>query len=166
MQFNWFVVIGAGIIPLLTGFVWYNPKTFGTAWMKQVGFTEESMQGANMTEIFGLTLLFGIIAAVAVAQMVIHQSGYYSILLGTPGMDDPNSAISQEISAFMGKHGQNFRTFKHGAFHGVLYSLFLVLPIFGINSLFEQRSWTYVFIHVGYWALTLALMGGVICAFA
>ena len=66
----------------------------------------------------------------------------------------------------MDTYGGNFRTFKHGAFHGTLYSVFLVLPLIGINALFERKSWSYVWIHVGYWALTLALMGGVISAFA
>jgi hypothetical protein len=47
-----------------------------------------------------------------------------------------------------------------------LAAIFIVLPIIGINSIFERKSFKYVLIHVGYWALTLALMGGVISGFA
>jgi Protein of unknown function (DUF1761) len=159
-------VIGAGIIPLLTGFVWYNPKVFGNAWMKVNNFKQEDMEGANMPLIFGLTFVFGVLAATALLPIVIHQMSYYSILANNKDMADPNSAVSQATKAFMDVNGSNFRTFKHGALHGFLTSIFLVLPIIGVNALFERKSRNYILIHLGYWALTLALMGGVICAFA
>ena len=38
---NWLALIVAAISALVVGFVWYNPKVFGTAWMKEVGMTEE-----------------------------------------------------------------------------------------------------------------------------
>jgi hypothetical protein len=44
--------------------------------------------------------------------------------------------------------------------------LFFAFPIVGINGLFERKSWKYIFIHAGYWMLTLMLMGGIVCAFA
>jgi Protein of unknown function (DUF1761) len=166
LELNWLVIIASGLIPLLTGFIWYNPKVLGNAWLKSINMTEEDMKGANMPLISGLTLLFGIFLAVAVMQLVIHQTHYYSILADNKDMADPNSAISQAAKAFMDVNGSNFRTFKHGALHGTLGALFIGLPIIGINALFERRSRTYVLIHVGYWVLTMALMGGVICAFA
>ena len=45
-----------------------------------------------------------------------------------------------------------------------LAALFVALPIIGINALFERKSAKYVALHLGYWAISLALMGGVICA--
>jgi hypothetical protein len=66
----------------------------------------------------------------------------------------------------MSKYGSNFRTFKHGALHGFITSLFIILPAIGTSALFEQKSWKYVAVHVGYWAICMALMGGVICAYA
>jgi hypothetical protein len=36
----------------------------------------------------------------------------------------------------------------------------------GTNALFERRSWKYIFMNVGYWALSAAIMGGIISAFA
>jgi Protein of unknown function (DUF1761) len=166
MQFNWLVIIASGVIPLLTGFVWYNPKTLAPAWMKAANMTEENMQGSNRGLIFGLTLLFGIFASLAMMQLVVHQLHYYSILANNADMKDPNSSISQATKAFMDVNGSNFRTFKHGALHGTLGALFLALPVIAIISLFERKSRNYVLIHTGYWVLTLALMGGVICAFA
>ena len=63
-------------------------------------------------------------------------------------------------------YGENFRTFKHGALHGTIAGIFFALPVFGIIALFERRSWKYVLIHLGFWVITLALMGGVLCQWA
>ena len=41
---NWLALIVAAVSALAVGFVWYNPKVFGTAWMKEVGMTEEDAQ--------------------------------------------------------------------------------------------------------------------------
>jgi hypothetical protein len=63
----------------------------------------------------------------------------------------------------MGKYGDNFRTFKHGAFHGAINGLFVAVPILGVNALFEQKSFKYIAVNGLYWIITLSLMGGVIC---
>ena len=54
---NWLALIVAAISTLAVGFVWYNPKVFGTAWMKEVGMTEEDAQKGNMAMIFGIALV-------------------------------------------------------------------------------------------------------------
>jgi hypothetical protein len=33
-----------------------------------------------------------------------------------------------------------------------------------INGLFERKSWQYIFIHSGYWIISLMIMGAVVCA--
>ena len=72
-------------------------------------------------------------------------------------------AIS-DINVFMAKYGNNFRTFSHGALHGIILAIGIGLPVFGTNALFERRGGKYIFIHLGYWIITLALMGGLLCA--
>ncbi len=166
LQLNWIVIIGSGIIPLLTGMIWYNPKTFGTIWMKASGVSEEQGKSMNMPLIFGLVLVFGIFISMALMSMVIHQVHYYSILANNKGMMDPNSDISKATQAFMDVNGANFRTFKHGVLHGVLGALFFAMPIVGVAALFEGKGRNYILVHTGYWVLTLGLMGGIISAFA
>jgi len=164
MEYNWIVLFGAALIPLVTGFIWYNPKTFANAWMRSAGLSEEQLKGGNMAVIFGLTYLLSLFLTLSVSTVVIHQAHVMSVLLNEPGINDPQSEIGQFLSSFMEKHGRNFRTFGHGAFHGVLAGLLFALPILGINALFERRGGKYIAIHTGYWVVTLALMGGVICA--
>ena len=79
---------------------------------------------------------------------------------------DPTSEAGSLVKAMMDKYGHEFRTFKHGALHGFLSSIFIVLPVIGINALFERRGGKYILIHWAYWAITFLLMGGVVCQFA
>ncbi len=166
MTVNFLIIFLASLIPMALGFVWYNPKVFGTAWMKSTGMTEESAKGANMALIFGMSFLFSFFIAMAEQFMVIHQWHIFSILANDAGLKDPNSDVSLMVKDFMEKHGTNFRTFKHGALHGVIAGIMLALPILGTNALFERKGFKYIAINAGYWTVALALMGGVICAFA
>jgi len=159
---NWIVIIGAALIPLAIGFVWYGPL-FGKSWIVESGVDVEAAKKQNMAMTFGFTFLFSIMLAILLQMLVIHQLHLNSIVMNEPGFNDPNSEVSQLLNTFKSKYGQNFRTFKHGAFHGALSGIFLAIPIMGINALFEMRSWKYIFLNVGYWVVCMCLMGGIIC---
>ena len=166
MSLNFPILLLAALVPLLVGFVWYNPKTFGNIWMKEAEMTDEKMKSANMAVIFGLTFVLGVLLAIALNFMVVHQLSVYSILVNEPGFGEPGSDIENFIQDFMGKYGQNFRTFKHGAFHGIEAGLLFALPLIAVNGLFERKSWKYILINAGFWTVCLVLMGGIICAWA
>lgn len=166
MELNFKILLAASLIPLVIGFVWYNPKVFGTAWMNATGMTEEKAKGANMPLIFGLTFVFSFMFAFILQTLVIHQFSVFSLMANEPSLSDPNSEVGKYFADFMSKYGNNFRSFKHGVLHGVITGLFLILPVIGVNALFERKGFKYIAINVGYWILSSALMGGVICAFA
>jgi len=58
MPFNFYAVLVAALSSFVVGFIWYNPKVFGTIWMKESGMTEEKAKNGNMAKIFGLTFVF------------------------------------------------------------------------------------------------------------
>ncbi len=168
MMPNFLFVALAALIPLAVGFVWYNPKIgFGNAWMKAAEINEDKIKGANMILIAGLTYLFSFFISAALLSITIHQMGFYSTLASEPGfLTDPNAEVTTYFNNFMATYGDRFRTFKHGALHGTIAGITLALPIVAINALLERRGFKYIAIHVGYWVISLALMGGVICQFA
>ncbi len=166
MHVNFLIILLAALVPMVMGFIWYNPKVLGKAWMHAAGMTEEKMKGSNMALVFGLAFLFSFFLSMAMQFMVIHQFHLYSILMNEPGMKDPNSEVSMMVKGFMEKYGTNFRTFKHGALHGALGGIMIALPIIATNALFERKSAKYIAINAGYWIVTMTLMGGVICAFS
>lgn len=60
--------------------------------------------------------------------------------------------------------GHSYATFGHGVVHGVVISLLVLLPVLGTMSIFERRGWNWVFNNLGYWVITLAVMGGILSA--
>ena len=66
-----------------------------------------------------------------------------------------NSGINQE--------GQ-FDTFRHGAWHGTFVAITIAAPVILINGFFGKRPWKHTLIHLLFWIITLALMGGMLDA--
>ncbi|MFT5338241.1 MAG: hypothetical protein ACJAY8_000323 [Sphingobacteriales bacterium] len=166
MEINFLVLLGAALVPMIIGFFWYNPKFFGNAWMLSAGMTENKMKGGKMGVIFGLSFLLSFFLAIALYFVVIHQSHIFSILAEEPGLSDPGSELNLWLESFNTKYGSNFRTFKHGVFHGVLDGFFFATPVLATNALFERKGFKYIAINCGYWIVTLGLMGGIISQWA
>ena len=156
MEINFLAILAAAVSALVVGFIWYNPKVFGTAWMQAADMTEEKIKGGNMAKIFIMALIFAFLLAMSIMPMVIHQMGAYSLAQGELG-------VLPSYDAFMADYANEFRTFKHGAFHGVLAGIFVALPILGTNALFERKGAKYILINSGYWIVTLGVMGAIIC---
>lgn len=157
MEFNFLAIAVAAVSALVVGFIWYHPKVFGNAWMQASGLTEAQFKGSNMLKIFGLSLLFAFLLATALPGIVIHQMGAFSLM----GADEGKALPS--YFTFINDYKDSFRTFKHGAFHGILTGIFVALPILGTNALFERKSAKYILINSGYWIVTLGIMGAIIC---
>jgi hypothetical protein len=163
---NLLVLLAAAIIPTITGFLWYNPKLFGNAWMKAADMTEEKIRGANMAVIFGVSLLLSFMLAFSLAPIVIHQFGAMGMLESAMRPESPNAAEATALfDSLMATYGSHHRHFGHGALHGAMTALLLVLPVMGTNAMFERKSFKYIAINAGYWTVTLALMGGIVCQF-
>ncbi|MBW1656923.1 DUF1761 domain-containing protein [Flavobacterium quisquiliarum] len=162
MKINFFALLISAIVTLVVGFIWYSPKVFGTIWMKENNLTQEELRKGSMFKIFGLTYIFSLMITMTLMSLTIHQSGAIGMVGGPPLMD----SAKPSFAAFMADYGMAYRTFKHGALHGFMSGLFFAFPLIGINGLFERKSWKYIFIHTGYWLITLTLMGGIVCGFA
>ncbi len=137
---NWLALIIGALVPMIMGFIWYNPKLFGNAWMKSLGYTEDDFKDQNMPVIFGVSFVMALVLSFFVISMLgIHN--YFS--------DD-------------GTYAHNF---GHGAYHGIMLAIMMAVPVLVTNSLFEKRNWTNILINVGYWIATIAIMGGVVSLF-
>lgn len=157
MEFNFLAILVAAISSLVIGSIWYNPKVFGTIWMREAGLIQEELQKGNMLKILGPGLIFAFLLAFMMQFVVIHQFGAMGMIGG-----DSTKALPS-YTAFMADYGTAFRTFKHGALHGTMTGVLLATPIIAINGLFERKSWKYTMVHCGYWILTLAIVGGIVC---
>jgi hypothetical protein len=149
----------AALAALVIGALWYNPKIgFGNVWMQASGMTEEKMKSGKIAVIFGLSLVFSALLSVLLMQFTNHQWGAIGMVGGDPDLAKPS------FDVFMADYGDAFRTFKHGALHGTMFGILGALPIIGTIALFERKSAKYILINSGYWIVTLAIMGGILCA--
>ncbi len=156
---NFKAIFVAAFSSFIVGFIWYNPKVFGTIWMNETGMTEEKARQSSMLKVFGLTFVFSFMLAFIMPTFVIHQFG----ALGMVGGHSEVEKAMPSYLAFLSDYGNVFRTFKHGALHGSMIGLFVALPVIATNCLFEQKSFKYAAITSGYWIIVMTIMGAIIC---
>ena len=159
MEFNFLAILVAALSSFVVGFVWYNPKVFGTIWVKEAGLTQEQIDKGNLLKIFGLTFIYSFMLAFMMPSLVIHQMGP----IGMIGGPDMIAAAKPSYAAFIADYGDAFRTYKHGALHGFISGIFIALPIVSINGLFEHKTWKHMSIQAGYWIINMTIMGSIIC---
>ena len=158
MEINFLALLVAALSTLVVGFIWYNPKVFGNAWMRESGMTEEKIKGSNMALIFSMSLVYAFLISFILQFLVVHQFGAYGATYGVQGVEPT------VLENYMNAYGSTFRTFKHGALHGFMSGLLLALPLIGTNALYERRSFKYVLITGGFWIVCFTIMAGIICA--
>ena len=74
MQFNYLAVLAAAVSSFLLGGLWYSRVLFGPAWQRAAGDTRKQGEG-HPAKIFGLSLLFALVAAIAYALLIPIPEG-------------------------------------------------------------------------------------------
>ncbi|MES2693257.1 MAG: DUF1761 domain-containing protein [Verrucomicrobiota bacterium] len=71
MTFNYLAILVAALSNFLLGGIWYAPGVFGRAWMRECGFTEESLKRmGGMGRIFGGAFVLAVIMAFNLAAFI------------------------------------------------------------------------------------------------
>jgi len=165
MENNIWPIFVAALIPMVIGMIWYNPKVFGKAWMEETGMTEEKAKEGNFVAIMALAYLFSCMFAFVLQGMCIHQTGIAQLFAMQEGFGEAGTEATKNFEQVMAMVGNRHLSFGHGALHGLIGGLGTALPILAVNSMFELKSWRYIWINVGYWVVSAILMGGVLCQF-
>ena len=81
---NWLAVVVCVVVSMVSGSLWFNPKTFYPAWWRAIGRSESDASGIqNMGMVWGLTILSSFVQAASIALM-INTMG--SMTLGSGAM--------------------------------------------------------------------------------
>lgn len=158
LPFNFLAVLVAAVVPTVVGLLWYSPMLFGTAWRINSGQSEERLRSTNVAIFLIASLLLSFFVSVTLVSNTIHQMGVFGTLA-----NEPKDVMEKVYNDFMATYGDRFRSFGHGALHGTMLGLFGFLPMFALITMRERRGAKYLFIHVGFWVVSLAIMGGIIC---
>lgn len=131
--------------------------------MNAAEITTDKMKNPPMLKIFVVSFIFAFLLAFALQFTVVHQWHLFSLVANDVKPGDTTSAAAIWFQSSLDTYGHNFRTFKHGAFHGFLAGIFTALPLIGTNALYERKSTKYILINVGFWTVCLTIMGGILC---
>ncbi|MFO7584630.1 MAG: DUF1761 domain-containing protein [Anaerolineales bacterium] len=137
LSINWLAVVACVLVSMISGTLWYNPKTFFPIWWKGIGKTEkDTPETNNMNLTWALTLLSSFVQAVAMAFMVNAMGG-----MMTGGV----SAIS-------------------GAGTGFMLWLGFIAPTYLVNKLFAGHGLKVWSIEVGNHLVNFVLFGAILGA--
>jgi hypothetical protein len=79
-QINLLAVIAAAVSSFLLGGLWYSPALFGPTWNREAGNPAKAGQG-HPAKVFGVSLAFALIAALAYALLVPAATGALDALV-------------------------------------------------------------------------------------
>src|SRR3989344_2216031 len=63
-------ILAAGVANVILGFIWYNPKVFGTVWMQAANLSPERMEAGKKK--MPVMAFVGFLAAMVVAYVMNH----------------------------------------------------------------------------------------------
>ncbi len=132
---NWLAVVACVVVSMISGSLWYNPKTFFPVWWKVVGAGREQPGMENMGMTWALTVLASFVQAVFMSLMVTAMG---SISGGT--------------------------TLASGATAGFMLWLGFVAPTYVVNKLFAGHGLKIWAIEAGNHLVNFILFGAILGA--
>ncbi len=132
LSVNWLVVVGSVLISMISGMIWYNPKTFFLIWWKGIGKSDADIPGSSkgMALTWSLTVLSSAVQGIFVSLAV------------------------QVAGAVFGMEGIGI-----GAATGLILWLGLVAPMYLVNNLFAGHGAKVWAIETGNHLVNLVLFG-------
>lgn len=159
---NPLIIPVAALVPVLLGVLWFHPALGGRLWHSEGTTNKEPLVHTfSMVQLFTFYLL-SCLVAFALMSFVNHQLSILQLFSAEPdfsNLESPSRVAFEQIVALVGdKH----LSFGHGAFHGLLGSIVLVIPILAHSSMRERRGFRIVLLYWLYWAVSMTLMGGIL----
>ena len=160
IKFNWLLLSLTSLVPIIIAYVWFNPNVYKHIF-KSWDLSQHNFHWtpSRIVVFFVLSFMYSI----TIAYQVIHQLHFQSLLMNEVGFLKGEGNAYKDLIYIFELYGKNFRSFKHGAFHGLLNSIFIVLPILAYGKLTSASSWRSIFFQWMFWMICGVLMGGIIC---
>jgi len=160
MDLNYIAFFLIAFIPLIIAYLWYHPNSFISkkfaiaSYENGINFSLGKLIWAFL---LSFTLVYGYM------NLVIHQMGFYELFFTDIMQGKVES--KKVVDDFLSKYGNKHRHFGHGVFHGVINAFVFALPFIGFFALLENKLARFYYLHLGYWLITSAIIGGLIAAF-
>jgi len=140
---NYLAIILAGLIPSIIGAIYYGPL-FGKSWRDSLGKSEEELTPSNPALAYGGSMLLSMLLAMSM-----------NFTIGLVHKD-----VNESGELFINSHF----TFGHGALHGGMIGLTVIMPIVVSLGIFHKLGWKTNLMNAVFWVICTAIMGGILDA--
>lgn len=88
IEVNFLAVLLAGIVSMGLGFLWYSPMVLGKVWMKEHGFTSESLKKAQkeMGKLYGVSFVLSLVMAYVLFHVMVMSENFFHYSMLSTGM--------------------------------------------------------------------------------
>ena len=134
VEVNYLAVLVAAIVNMGVGFIWYGPL-FSKPWMKEMGYTKESIEKASkgMGKMYALSFVGALVMAYVLLHVMTFSINYY-----------------------------NYAPVMTGLTTGFFMWLGFVAPVQMTEVIFGKKSWKLFSINTGNQLVSLLAMGATI----
>ncbi|MEN9406897.1 MAG: hypothetical protein RLZZ455_113 [Candidatus Parcubacteria bacterium] len=136
IEVNYLAVLLAGVVSMVLGFLWYSPIILGKPWMKERGFTAESMKKAQkeMGKLYGVSFVVSLITAYVLSHVMTLSMSFFRY-------DALTAGFSTAFFMWLG----------------------FVMPVQLTGTIFsDKKNWKLLAIDTGYQLVSLLGMGVVL----
>lgn len=132
---NYLAVILAGVASMALGFLWYSPMVMGKAWMKEKGYTQETLKKAQkeMGKLYALSFVVSLVTAYVLSHVMVLSENFFHYSLLSTGL----------TSAFWMWLG-------------------FIMPVQITATIFGEKNWKLFGIDTGYHLVSIMAMGVVL----
>jgi hypothetical protein len=135
---NWLAVIACVVVSMVSGMLWYNPRTLFPAWWKGIGKSDSDIPGGSGG--MGLTWALTILSSVV-------QAAFMSLAV-----------------ALVGRMSGAGATLLSGMATGFLVWLGAIAPTYLVNKLFAGHGWKVWAIEAGNHLVNFVIFGAILGA--
>lgn len=89
VEVNYLAVLLAGVASMILGFLWYSPVLLGKPWMKERGFTSESLKKAqkDMGKLYGISFVVSLLTAFVLSHVMVLSENYFHYSMLSTGLN-------------------------------------------------------------------------------
>ncbi len=131
IQVNYFAVLLAAIVSMVVGFLWYSPFLLGKPWMKEMGYTPDSIKKAQkeMGKLYALSFIVALITAYVLSHVMTLSMNFFQT-------SELSTALNTAFWMWLG----------------------FVMPVQVTNTIFSDKNWKLFGINTGHQLTSLVVM--------
>ena len=140
-ELNFIAIAVAALVPNILGALYYGP-ILGNKWLASLNFSKTDLEGRNEALIYGTALALSFVVSFFIKFIV--------------------ASLHKDIDGNGELVFASFKTFSHGALHGIGLAIGLVVPVVICLGLFQKSKRSNILINSIFWILCFAIMGGIL----